>query len=354
MSIPNYSIPNPPCCIVGFGIAGQLLLLELLQQGVNPRKILIIDKNFLGGDLALQYPTVISNTKWEKTAKALEKYGPAITGNAKYAPTDIHPVSEISRACLEIAWKLIREHKIDILSVKIQSAEYISSQGWFLHHPVGKIQTQLLFMTQGATPKSLPLDLPSLPLSLALNFQALENLLTAKDTVVVFGTAHSGTIILKHLHTLQIPTIAIYNDTVPFRFARDGVYGGIKEGSEAIADAILRGEYTNLQLIPYNNTIEVYKALKKATYVISAIGFETRQIPGIPINYSPQTAALGDGTQNIFGFGIAYPGVTVLDGQTHTDVSVSSFQEQIHRCLRPILEQNKDFLELSSRIQSHE
>jgi hypothetical protein len=308
----------------------------------------------LGGDLALQYPTVISNTKWEKTAKALEKYGTAIKGNAKYAPTDIHPVSEISKVCLEMAWKVIREHKVEILATRIQSAEYISAQSWILQHPGGKIKTQLLFMTQGAAPKSLPLDLPTIPLSFALDCQRLQNILTEKDTIVLFGTAHSGTIILKNLHTLQIPTIAIYQGATPFQFARDGVYGGIKEGSEVTADAILRGEYTNLQLINYNNTIEVYKALKKATYVISAIGFKPRQVPGIPTNYSPQTAALGDGAQNIFGFGIAYPGVTVLDGQTHTDVSVSSFQEQIQRCLRPILEQNKDFLELSSRIQSHE
>lgn len=346
--------PNPPCCIVGFGIAGQILLLELLQQGVSSQKIMILDENFMGGDLALQYPTVISNTRWEKTITALEKYDSAIKGNAKYAPTDIHPVSEIAKTCLATAWKAIRHHEVEILATHVKSAEYISGQGWILHHSSGKIQTKLLFLTQGANPKSLSLDLPSIPLSLALNFQRLQDLVTPKDTVVVFGTAHSGTILLKHLHTLQIPTIAIYQGEKPFLFARDGAYDGVKEGSEVIADTVLRGEYKNLQLVNYNNTIDVYKTLKKATYVISAIGFEPRQIQGIPTTYSPQTAALGDGTQNCFGFGIAYPGVTVLDGKQYTDVSAISFQDQIQRCLRTILEQNKDFLELSSRIQSHE
>jgi hypothetical protein len=348
------SIPNPPCCIVGFGIAGQILLLELLQHGVSPQKILILDENFMGGDLALQYPTVISNTRWEKLTTALGKYDSAIQGNVKYSPTETHPVSEIAKACLATAWKAIHEHKMEILTTLVKSAEYAPGQGWILHHSSGKIQTRLLFLTQGANPKSLSLDLPTIPLSLALDFQRLQGLLTPKDVAVVFGTAHSGTILLKYLHTLQVPTIGIYQGEKPFRFAREGAYDGVKENSEVIADAILRGEYTNLQLINYSNTIQVYKALKRATYVISAIGFEPRQIPGIPTTHSPQTAVLGDGTQNCFGFGIAYPGVTVLDGKQYTDVSVASFQDQIQRCLRPILEQNKDFLELSSRIQSHE
>jgi hypothetical protein len=243
---------------------------------------------------------------------------------------------------------------VEILVGRITNAEYLPGQGWILHHSSGKIQSKLVFMAQGANPKNLPLDLPSIPLSLALDFNRLQSWVSPKDVVAVFGTAHSGTIVLNNLHKLQIPTIAIYQGAAPFQFARDGVYGGIKEGSEVIADAILHGEYTNLQLINYNNSIDVYKALKKATFVISATGFETRQIPGIPTIYSPQTAVIGDGTQNIYGFGIAYPGVTIVDGQTFTDVGVSSFQEQIQRCLRPILEQNKDFLELSSRIQSHE
>ena len=61
-----------PIGILGFGIAGQLLALELIQRGTPAKEICILDETFLGGALRLDWATVISNTPWWKTRKALE------------------------------------------------------------------------------------------------------------------------------------------------------------------------------------------------------------------------------------------------------------------------------------------
>ena len=70
----------------------------------------------------------------------------------------------------------------------------------------------------------------------------------------------------------------------------------------------------------------------KATHVIYAIGFEPRKFEGIDLSYDPATSKLSAGP-NLYGYGLAYPGVSVVDGKLYIDVSVLSFQDQIQRCL---------------------
>ena len=110
----------------------------------------------------------------------------------------------------------------------------------------------------------------------------------------MFGTAHSGTILLKHLHELNIPTVAVYNTETPFLFHRDGHYDGIKEGSEQIADAILRGEYPRCKLLSWSEPLELYKVLQKTTKVIYSIGFAPETIGSCSTHYDPQTARVGE------------------------------------------------------------
>jgi hypothetical protein len=93
--------------IVGFGIAGQLLTLELLKR-VPASDITIFDKTLLGGALALEYGSVISNTPWEKTRRALLQYESYSTdaikeGDSKYQLTECMPVSDIAKYCLMTA-----------------------------------------------------------------------------------------------------------------------------------------------------------------------------------------------------------------------------------------------------------
>jgi hypothetical protein len=337
--------------IVGFGIAGQLLLLELLKAGVKGSEILVIDKSFLGGDLVTEYGTVLSNTPWLKTKKALEAYpdfsAAAIAeGSAEFQDNQCMPVSKIGQYCFSVATKALKVSGAETLTTEIQSIQRTPSDTFQLQHTFGTLITKILFATQGAKPKRLPIELPTIPLASALDKELLKrHVHPTTDHIAVIGTAHSGSILLSHLHALNIPTTAFYKGAKPFRFARDGAYDGLKECSEQIADAILQGDYTNLTLVSLYTFFEAHKALKKATKAIVATGFEPRQIQGLPTPYDSKTAAL-EGWSSAYGFGIAYPGTTTLEEKVYADVSVLSFQNQIQRCLPEILNTNKTKLQL--------
>jgi len=333
-------IPNPTYCIVGFGIAGQLLLLELLKSGILANEIVIIDEHFIGGSLKTKYGSVISNTPWLKTKTALAEYAPWSTefilwGNGKYQDADCMPVRDIAHVCFETAWKAANQ--IQKITAKAHTMKHEDSI-WKIQHTFGELKTRFVFLCHGAIEKHLPLDKPSIPLYIALDFQQLKNaVLPEKDSIVLFGTAHSGTIILKNLEEIGVQTTAIYNTPTPFQFARDGHYDGIKEGSEKIADCILRGEYKHITLQSWNDPLTLYKILQKATRVIYSIGFTVSPISGIQMDYDSQTAKLTT-APNCYGYGIGFPGVTIDKGMTFSDVSVLSFQDQIKRTLPAILE----------------
>lgn len=341
------SSTNSQICILGFGIAGQLAVLELLKAGVPASKLTVLDETFLGGDLKTEYAPVLSNTPWWKTKKALEVYTPislkAIqSGNAEFTDDQCMPVSKIAELCRQSAETVIRAETIQRSTTRVLSATPTES-GWTLQHTFGTHTCQLLFACQGGLPKQLPLDLPTIPLPIALDAQRLATIVGPEDIVVLFGLSHSGTLICKALHDLKVPTIGIYNTPTPFSFERDGAYGGIKEGSAHIADAVNRGEYTNLTLIQYQDALQVHKALTRATKLITATGFTARPIQGLPRTYSPDTASL-EGVSRAYGFGIAYPGTSEHEGKVYADVSVLSFQAQLQRCLPTILETHKDIL----------
>jgi hypothetical protein len=328
-------------CILGFGIAGQLLSLELLQRGIKSTQFCICDTNFLGGALSTHYGSVESNTPWWKTKKALEEYPQwskesIQEGDLLYQKDQCMPVHDIAKLCLMTA--NAATHAVKKLTTHVDKLENITT-GWKLHHTFGILSCKMLFLTNGAESKALDLSKPHIPLSIALDKTQLKhhvNPLT--DTVLVFGTSHSGTILLKNLQELGVRSVGIYKTAKPFLFARDGVYDGIKEGSEVIADAILQGTYSNISLVSWNDPIAVHKSIINSTKCIYAIGFKTASLQGLPsTQYDPATAQLID-IPNTYGFGIAYPGKTILDGKSYVDVSVLSFQEQLRKCLPAILD----------------
>lgn len=326
--------------IVGFGIAGQLLALELLKK-VQPNEILILDSNFLGGALATEYGTVISNTPWFKTKKALQHYpefsAEAIQeGDRKYQEADCMPVGDIAKYCLLTAKHATRQVEKITGTVQRISPAGDQVEVW---HSFGSLKTQTVFICTGAKQKILDFDLPQIPLSIALDKTQLERFVDSKDNVAVFGTAHSGTIVVSNLNDFGVKTTAIYNGVEPFRFARNGAYDGIKEGSEKIAEQILLGAYSKLTLIPLSDISAVHKHLKRATKAIYCTGFESSLPQHVDPTYNAQTAEVGT-IPGVYGYGIAFPGKTMIDGKDYIDVSVLSFQEQIQRTLPAILEKS--------------
>jgi hypothetical protein len=321
--------------IVGFGISGQLLVCELLKQNISSKDIVVLDKTFCGGALSTEYGSVMSNTQWWKTKKVLKAYEPWSTKlleelDTKIQETQCTPVRQIANACYTVAMEAAKQ-----VEKKTTTVKYIQKTDacWRIQHSFGTVEVHTLFLCPGGQPKCLDTCIPQIPLPIALHKQKLANIVSKQDTVIVFGTSHSGTICLSNLHALGIPAIGVYKNSVPFTFVEEGAYDGLKEESAKIAKDILAGAYTNTTLIPWSEPLQLHKYLKSATKSICATGFQAEaEFCQDFRSYDPATGKVSN-QPKLYGFGLAYPGVSVLSDKTYVDVSVLSFQEQIQRCL---------------------
>ena len=155
------------------------------------------------------------------------------------------------------------------------------------------------------------------------------------EQVVVFGTAHSGTLVLKALRNVGVQRIvAVYRGASPFRFARDGDTEGIKQESAAIADEILAGGWADvLTLVPTSDVGGVQRALLGADAVVYSIGF--RPSLSFPVldegGGRIEPAAIGAcRVPGLFGFGIGFPSFyTAPNGTQYPDVGFAGFIDAI-------------------------
>lgn len=322
-------------CIIGFGISGQILTLELLKSNIAPSDIIICDETFMGGDLSIKYGSVLSNTPWWKTKKALEVYRPQIQfmNLPNFLDNECTPVREIAKSLLHIA--TLSSINTEKLTSVVTGLEYTNSM-WQVIHSHGSFQASTVFLTIGCIENKLDISLPKIPLTIAIDKEQLKHFVDSSDIVSVFGTSHSGTIILDNLQSLSIPSYGIYKGAEPFVF-ESNTYGGLKEHSSTIANSILDNKYSYISLIDWNNPFAIHKALLKSTKIVVATGFKPKSIFGKEfLEYDPKTAALKVGPR-IYGFGLAYPGCTTIDNKTYQDNSVLSYQSQIQSCLPDIL-----------------
>jgi len=319
--------------VVGSGVAGLLFLWHIQEsKQILPQDIIIVDPHHDGGDLQRKWGSVKSNTTWSQTL--------AVFGLSQWK--DLDPTKPAS---LYHSISLLRHIMRDFLShceVVHGLVEHIEKQEsmWSVTlQDKSNYTVKAVILAHGAEPKQLSLPIPSIPLECALTKSRLETYVGTTSRVLLFGTSHSGTLIMKHLHELGIQTTAFYNTTKPFYFARDGEYDGIKQESADIADAILSKQYSKLQLSHLTDTAQVIKASRKADWVIYAMGFQARYIRNLNVSYDGKTGELTE-SPGIWGFGIAFP--NKADNGVNWDVSIPSFSAHIEKQMPSILKYLSD------------
>ena len=320
-------------CIVGAGAAGLLVLYNLEKHNIDPSWITLVDPSHSGGDLRNKWVHVRSNTTWRQIVEAVpsrNSFAQPWSSLQPEEPVELYRLSEYLRACVKEYMAKVNLRTDTVTSVNEEQGIWKVS----LAHAKQPLNADIVFFCQGSEAKSLDLPFPSIPLDIALDSRRLSDYVEAGQHVLVFGTAHSGPLVVKNLADLNVRMTNFYASEKPFYFARDGDYDGIKQDAEHIADTILRGEIPSLTLESVHELSAILRASKTADACVYACGFEPRSInPGWKL-YNGETGRI-DGTQRAWGFGIAYPN-KASDG-VHWDVSVPAFQAHIQKQMPDIL-----------------
>ncbi len=324
---------------IGYGVATASLILSLTQfpSGIN---ILVFDNTFDGGDLRRHYGQVTSNTTWLQFLNTIQKYcSPAKFAALKalHGPEETTKLDELVYHFNSVVQAAVASSSIKIHKRCEQISE-VSYEGnrW----KIGSYEGKTLIVCTGADPKTLGLPKPTLQLSSVISKSSLP--CRTGEHIVVFGTAHSGTLAIKSLLDTGCRVSAIYNGVKPFKYARDGEYDGIKQESAIIADNLP----ASVKLVSSSDENAVRAELIDCDWVLYACGFKPRNNIKVKINgidtdagltdYDPTTGRLL-GCASAFGYGIAYPNSNIVNGKTYYDVSLAAFMAHIEKNLPLII-----------------
>ncbi len=329
--------------IIGYGISTLSLLLILSQQ-LRPLKIVIYDQYFDGGILNRYYGSVRSNTTWRQFLESVEKYcSPILLQKLRllHNPEEVTTLKDLVTSFLKVVKSSIAASNLQICYISHEVKTVLASEtnAW-IFDDLRTSRAKTLILNYGSKPRNLGYAKPTLQLDSVLNGSNLPT--TSGDKVLVFGTAHSGTLCLDRLKSLNLDVTAIYHGSVPFKFARDGEYDGIKQDSALIADKLS----SEIKFISADDEDNVRAELLRTDWVLYACGFArantclkviNKDNNEIDLNKYNSTTGQIENSQNIFGFGIAYPNSNIVDGKTYFDVSLPSFMKHIESNVENIL-----------------
>jgi len=320
-------------CIVGAGAAGLLLLYNLEKGGIDPKWITVVDPTHNGGDLMKKWLHVRSNTIWRQIFEAIpsrNSFAHSWSQLNPDEPCELSYVITYLQACTKeyMSRTLLRT---DTVTSAVQENGLWKLQ---FKHAKQPFAYDVVFFCFGSEPKSLDLPFPSIPLEIALDGRRLSDYVKAGQHILVFGTAHSGPLVVKHLCDLGATVTNFYATEKPFYFARDGDYDGVKQDAAVLADHILAGRFPCVTLESVHDMSAMIRASKTADACIYACGFESRSFQDDLRRYDGSTGKI-EGSSNAWGFGIAYPN-RAPDG-IHWDVSVPAFQAHIEKQMPEIL-----------------
>ena len=190
-----------------------------------------IDINFNVGDFGEKWSKVSSNT----TVKLFNQFYHHCASFNYHLSAHQFEISkfDVSNTCLleyaaePLKWitQSLRQN-VCTLQRKVQSLE-LKDNYWHIvvTEPKNELNPEILqskniILAIGSEPKSLPFDhLPEIPLTIALNPEALSRECHSDDVIAVFGSSHSAILILKTLleNTNVRQVINFYRE--PLRYA---------------------------------------------------------------------------------------------------------------------------------------
>lgn len=335
--------------VVGLGPAGCIFLASLPPAALTSSTV-VYDSGCIGGDLARLYGCVTANLTCDEIVCALRtvaawKDADMTFLTDRYAPDKCPMLSDACAMIRQLVAPILT--RLTVRTAHVQEIKQVGD-GWSVTTAAnGTDVFGKVVLCTGASPIQLDIPKSNIPLDIALCEEKLRSFVRPTDRVVVFGTAHSGTLILRNLKNVGVTNVtAVHKNEKPFSWARDGDTEGIKQESAIIADEIVAGTWgsSTPALVRLDTaTCGFLRSLMECDHVIYGIGFQTRA-PMIldsagakidPRAYSVESAKLLDG---LWGFGIGFPSkYTTPAGRQASDVGFGPFAAHIAKCLPAIL-----------------
>ncbi|KAF2103181.1 hypothetical protein NA57DRAFT_15349, partial [Rhizodiscina lignyota] len=355
--------------IIGAGPGGLTCASNVLDQGAS--RICIFDPAFNAGRIDEKYREVPSNTKaglfvqWATGTKVFsEIIDRAPKGNAfeRLKSVDQDKTCQLADA-IDVAKLLSDGLRSDPRVTSITATvSHLAKQKdvWSLLH--GDISADRVVMAPGSHPRPNPMvnDYPHLtPLDLdtTLAPSVLRKVVPAGSKVGVVGASHSAILALKNLFDLgDISIVNFYRSPLLYAIYKDGwiLYDntGLKGVAADFARQVLEAEHLppNLRRVNLKEDArsekEIYDAeLKDCTHVVSAIGYDTNELPRIEVDgrevqpeFDPLTGKFymsqGDREylKGLFGAGIAFPERTTdPEGNVESAVGWFKFMKFVKR-----------------------
>lgn len=311
--------------VIGAGPAGIAAIGQLLDKQISPEHIVWIDPDFNVGDFGSKWSLVSSNTK-VKLFNQFYHHCAAFNYQTVAQQFEISKFDEHNTCLLEYAAQPLQwitqslRQRVFTLQKKAQCLELkdhywhitVSESGNDLNQEI--LQSKNVILAIGSEPKSLQFDnLDEIPLTTALNPEALRQTCNTNDVIAVFGSSHSAIIILKSLleqtHVRQV--INFYRE--PLRYA---VYfddwilfddTGLKGSTAKWAREYLHGKMPDRLIRKISDPESIKEFLPQCTKAIYSIGFKRRSIAvnGMSsLKYNEHNGIIAPG---LFGVGIAFP-----------------------------------------------
>lgn len=330
--------------VIGAGPAGIIAVGKLLDEGIQPNKILWVDPAFKVGDFGGKWSGIPSNTKVESFTRVLHRiqsfHFAAVAD--QFELTHLNP----DHTCLLKLMALPLAYATTGLRKQVNSQEgkvdalFLRNGFWHLNIGEELRLSKKVILTIGAEPKVLDYaGIPSISLSIAMNPKLLAETCQHYKSVAVFGSSHSGILAIRHLAEIGMQRIVnFYRSPLCYALYLDGfiMYDdhGLKGTTADWAHAhIDHDTLPNLERY-YADDASIDAHLKNCDAVIYAVGFERRSVKflGYPaISYDRHVGIIAPG---LFGFGIAFPEayITPLGQMTHR-VGLRKFLDYLERVL---------------------
>jgi hypothetical protein len=327
--------------VVGGGATGIGIVGLLLDNGVNPRKLLWVDPEFKVGDLGTKWGNVWSNTKGVRFNEFLNGSPSFGYGNIKtdfafrgVGQDDTCLIKTFTEPLQAITTNL--REKVVTMESGVMSLRFGESS-WNVDLKHGEITSRSVAMALGSVAKVLDYKKPIIELETALDMEKIQKSVKRDEVIGVFGSSHTAAALMHNFVESGYQVINFYRSPLRDAQQMDGWIKydniGLKGKYAEWAKVNLSGERCPENLLRVeSNANNIARYLPECSKVVYGIGFVPRTVPieGVKVTgYDEKTGLIAPG---LYGCGISHPPrLRYPDGSEEYGIGVAKVMKQLRQ-----------------------